>query len=70
MFTRNEREKNGFSSLALDVLKEENIDHDDDEQEVPGNVEDHYGEPPSKKAKKMTNSTFNERFGVSSIEFH
>lgn len=45
---------------ALDISKEEIIDNDD-EQEVPGNNED--GEPPNKKAKKIKNSTYNERFG-------
>lgn len=49
------------------MLKDENLD--DDEQEVPVKFEDNDDEPPSKKAKKMLNSTYNERFGVSHIHF-
>ncbi|CAF1124966.1 unnamed protein product [Adineta ricciae] len=55
---------------ALDTIKEEM--KNEDEQEVPGNHDDDNddGEPPSKKARKLhdksaslENSTYNERFG-------
>lgn len=58
------------SAIALDLIKDE-MDNDD-EQEVPGNADDDAdnGEPPSKKAKKNGTSAaestvYNERFGVS-----